>query len=438
MTVFAVVALCTSASFAALGWANYQWPCNGAGYADNQNIDVYTQSWKDMCTPNPGPCPDLSVTIYYKRASEGSYTSAPMTYLGDAWGSNDEYTFTIPASETVAGDDEQYYFVWHDASDNTDFNPTDHCGDGTVNGAESPLTLHITPATSRDVTVHFTVDMRCLGLDLYSAGVFFAGDFQGWSQCTSGMTDVNNDGIYEGSFLFPAGSNPYHEYKHNRAGSDGCQWEGVGNRTFIIDESGPDMDLPIVKWDNWDCPLAVEFGTFAAVAGYNVITLNWNTLSEVDNARFEIERDGSLMTQVASLGNTTSGHSYSFVDHSVVNGSHYSYTLFAVDLSGSRAELATTDAVAGGAVSSEYMLSANFPNPFNPSTTIAYSLANAGLVNLKVYDLTGRVITTLVNENQESGSHTVSFDGVNLPSGIYYYRLTAGSFSATNKMVLMK
>ena len=539
MTVFAVVALCTGASFGAIGWANYQWPCNGAGYADNEAINVYSQSWKDGCTPIPGPCADLSVDIFYKRASEGTYTQAPMIYLGDAWGANDEYTYTILPGETVAGDDMQYYFVWHDASDMTDYNPVDHCGGGVVDGPNNPLTLHITPATSIDVTVHFSVDMNCLGLDLYSAGVFFAGDFVGWSACTFSMTDGDNDGIYDGTWLFPAGSNPYHEYKHNRSGSDGCQWEGIpGNRTFIIDESGPDMYLPTVKWDNWDCcpldgpavidaagsyclqlclcdrPLSiqivspygntpvlvgvsfaegcdasmtncdytcvagagtvgwgiregtdglyyldlclneggipgcfcmtidqilpVEFGSFAAVAGNGVITLNWNTLSETDNNRFEIERDGQLAAQVASLGNTSSGHSYSWVDRDVVNGTSYSYTLFAVDVNGSRAELATTNAVAGGAVASEYALHGNYPNPFNPSTTISYSLANAGNVNLMVYDLTGRVVATLVNESQEAGNHTTSFAGANLPSGLYYYRLTSGSFTATAKMVLMK
>ena len=95
-----------------------------------------------------------------------------------------------------------------------------------------------------------------------------------------------------------------------------------------------------------------------------------------------------------------------------------------------------------------FALSQNYPNPFNPTTTIRYTIADFGFTSLKVYDVLGNEIATLVNEEKPAGSYEVQFsakggsasggDAYNLPSGIYFYRLTAGSYSATKKMLLLK
>jgi hypothetical protein len=85
-----------------------------------------------------------------------------------------------------------------------------------------------------------------------------------------------------------------------------------------------------------------------------------------------------------------------------------------------------------------YSLYQNYPNPFNPATKINYTIEKPGQVTLKVYDLLGRLVTTLVNEQQNSGLHTISFDGSNLTSGIYFYQINSGSFNSTKKMILVK
>jgi len=85
-----------------------------------------------------------------------------------------------------------------------------------------------------------------------------------------------------------------------------------------------------------------------------------------------------------------------------------------------------------------FSLNGNHPNPFNPATTINFSLPEASQVTLTVYDVQGQVVAQLVNGWRNAGSHSAAFDGTNLASGIYVYRLTAGSFNATGKMVLMK
>jgi hypothetical protein len=87
---------------------------------------------------------------------------------------------------------------------------------------------------------------------------------------------------------------------------------------------------------------------------------------------------------------------------------------------------------------STYELSQNYPNPFNPSTQIQYSLMKPGLVTLKVYDILGRVVKTLVNEYQVQGSHTINFNASNFASGVYFYRIQSGSFQSVKKMMLLK
>jgi len=86
----------------------------------------------------------------------------------------------------------------------------------------------------------------------------------------------------------------------------------------------------------------------------------------------------------------------------------------------------------------EFAVEQNYPNPFNPATKIAYSLPVTGKVALKIYNLLGREVLTLVDENKQAGRHEVLFDASTLPSGLYYYRLQSGSFDQVKKMVFLK
>lgn len=85
-----------------------------------------------------------------------------------------------------------------------------------------------------------------------------------------------------------------------------------------------------------------------------------------------------------------------------------------------------------------YSLQGAYPNPFNPTTTIRFQIAAAGQISLKVYNAAGRLVSTLDNSRREAGCHEVQFNGVNLPSGMYFYRLQAGEFAALGKMLLVK
>lgn len=86
----------------------------------------------------------------------------------------------------------------------------------------------------------------------------------------------------------------------------------------------------------------------------------------------------------------------------------------------------------------DFRLFQNYPNPFNPTTVISYQLSAAGHVTLRIYDVLGREVTTLVDARQSPGSHMVTFDASKLPSGVYFYRLSAGAYTATKKMLMLK
>jgi hypothetical protein len=86
----------------------------------------------------------------------------------------------------------------------------------------------------------------------------------------------------------------------------------------------------------------------------------------------------------------------------------------------------------------EYALSQNYPNPFNPTTRIEFTLPEASKVKLRVYDVLGREVMVLKDELLEAGYHTVEFSGTALSSGLYFYRLEAGKFTALKKMLLVK
>ncbi len=89
-------------------------------------------------------------------------------------------------------------------------------------------------------------------------------------------------------------------------------------------------------------------------------------------------------------------------------------------------------------IPAKYELAQNYPNPFNPTTVINYSIPQKGYVSLKVYNLLGREVATLIAGVQEAGNYSAPFDGTGLASGVYFYRLQAGSVSITKKLVLMK
>jgi hypothetical protein len=89
-------------------------------------------------------------------------------------------------------------------------------------------------------------------------------------------------------------------------------------------------------------------------------------------------------------------------------------------------------------VPNNYILEQNYPNPFNPSTKINFAIPKSGLVTIKIYDILGKEISTLINEYLSAGNYSVNFNGGNIPSGVYFYRLEANRYITTKKMLMIK
>jgi hypothetical protein len=172
--------------------------------------------------------------------------------------------------------------------------------------------------------------------------------------------------------------------------------------------------------------------------------LHWSTATEINNPGFEIQRrqtsDWAKVGFVAGAGTSNAPRNYSYTDSKLSAGS-YSYRLKQIDNNGAFTYGSTVE-VAISSAPAAFALSQNYPNPFNPSTVISYQLPVNSQVTLKVYDMLGREVATLVNGEMKAGSYSVPFNTskgtLGLSSGVYVYRLEAGSFISTKKLLLMK
>jgi len=182
-------------------------------------------------------------------------------------------------------------------------------------------------------------------------------------------------------------------------------------------------------------PTAVELVSFEAAAGDGQVILTWRTAAEVNSHSFNIYRDSQKIVSLPAFGDA---HEYIYVDRRVTNGDTYAYQLSDVDLDGTETVHQVVCSATPTAMPVTYSLSQNYPNPFNPATEIRYALPVQTHVTMKVYNLLGQEIITLVDETKSAGRHTVSWNAANNASGIYFYRLETEEFSATKKMVFMK
>lgn len=212
--------------------------------------------------------------------------------------------------------------------------------------------------------------------------------------------------------------------------------------SFGIDE---DQELYLVSFNGKiykfiPSAVPVELISFNAVLENGNVRLNWYTASEINNAGFKIERsqDGANYEEIffiGSNGTITNRNVYSYLDESVSSGVYY-YRLKQVNFDGSF-EYLNVIAVDLG-IPEQHLLKQNYPNPFNPKTIIAFKTPAEGHISLKVYDVLGNEVATLLDEQKPAGSYDVELNASQLTSGIYFYKLTSDAFNSTRKMILLK
>jgi hypothetical protein len=240
-------------------------------------------------------------------------------------------------------------------------------------------------------------------------------------------------GPYDLKMRFRLTSTPVGRFGHSWVDTSLCPDMPCGN-------FGHDVLGEVEDYIFTDSQLFVELQQFGAIAGDGLVTLNWTTASETENAYFEIVRDAELIGSMDGAGTSASENSYHFVDEHVANGTEYHYSLFAIRIDGERELLASASAMPskGSGSAGTYALLQNYPNPFNSQTQITFDLASNSYATLRVFNLMGQNVATLVNGSMNAGRHTISFNAGELASGIYLYRLESDNFVAQRKLVLMK
>jgi len=230
----------------------------------------------------------------------------------------------------------------------------------------------------------------------------------------------------------------------------------LSQRTFVgyifggikaeLPNNGPSTpsDYILKVYLNPDFPLPVELSSFTYEVTARDLKLLWSTVSEINNSGFYVERKNANSSNdewinmgfVKGQGNSNSVNNYVYNETSL-NSGIYSYRLRQVDFNGNM-EYFNLSGVVNISTPAGYSLNQNYPNPFNPTTKISFDIPEAAKVILKIYDAAGNEVKTLLKENKPAGYYTIEFNGNDLSSGVYYYKLEANSYSESKRMLLVK
>lgn len=188
--------------------------------------------------------------------------------------------------------------------------------------------------------------------------------------------------------------------------------------------------------------LPVELSSFSYSLSENNVTLLWQTTGEINNKGFDIERNtfgNNSWIKIGfaeGYGTINCIREYSFTDRNLSSGK-FNYRLKQTDYNGNFEYFYLTPEVIIGQPG-KFQLMQNYPNPFNPVTNLEFGITNLGFVSLKVYDMSGKEVRTLVNDIKEAGYYSVRFEGSDLSSGIYFYKLQYAGKEISKKMLLIK
>ena len=208
--------------------------------------------------------------------------------------------------------------------------------------------------------------------------------------------------------------------------------------------------------NNNDASLPVELTSFDLLETRNDgITLQWVTESEINNLGFNLDRKTPITgwSQIASYvthpplqgqGSVSHQTIYTFTDNTVLDNESYDYRLSDVDYNGNiEYHSLQLMGVSSSNIPEQFILYPNYPNPFNPVTTIRYDLSKESFVDITIYDMLGNVVYNLVNTNQSHGYKSIQWNATNnqgepVSAGVYLYKIQAGNFVDTKKMILLK
>ncbi len=442
---------------AEIGWSGNIWPNSATFHVPTEDLTIYYQIWKDGVTPGDGQGEDLEANFYYRLSGESEFASMAMSYLGEV-GNNDEYNVIIEAGTFTTGDQVEFFCEGHDLADDTYSYGTDQAGAGPFT-SDAPGTYIFGSPLQQNVTVTFQVDLTLVGVQ---GDVSVAGSFNDWSAGTNMLTD-QGDNIYAGEVLFLAGTTPMIEYKFVNGGS----WEdAIGNRTLEIDDTNSTMVLDVVYFNDDDpanyttqdvtvtinCDVAdsvnagVDFTTLSICGSASPLdwdfTANTNPLTD--------QGDNIWSIDVTFPAGSEKNVEFKFARNSMdVEAPAYTNHTMTIDDAAATQTVDVvygqmTNDVDGGTVPEFQTVNLrNYPNPFNPETTIAFNLEKAQNVELAIYNLKGQKVRSLFQGKAPQGEtrivwHGLDDNGKSVSSGVYLMRIKGGRFTASGKVILLK
>jgi len=245
----------------------------------------------------------------------------------------------------------------------------------------------------------------------------------------------------------------------NTSGTAGLQWRTSGDNMTQINR--------LDNFDPWDEHNINSSGTYTSPSDYSLpvqmtnlmatasqeegIVLTWRTESEVSCAGFHLWRSEDEESEyerittalISGHGNSSTGHEYSYTDRNVEDGVMYWYKIEEVSTDGSSTFHGPVSVVGVSPIPTEFGLSQNYPNPFNPETAFKYTLPEDSEVSIRIYDLLGKEVKTLVGKHQQAGYYTETWDGLDdegrvASSGIYFILMEAGHFRKVQKITFLK
>ncbi len=320
-------------------------------------------------------------------------------------------------------------------------------GDNGTNNVSKPTEV-FTGAVLSGKTVTQIASGRDHCIALTSEGKVYTWGNNDYGQLGNGNTGTDRNvpvlvgGLLNGKTIIQIGAGTYHcfalasDYTMYSWGRNNYGQLGNGN-------SGTDSNIPVLVDQSLLGPLPVQMSVFKAeVKGLSTILL-WETATEMMNYGFEIERRSGeteadsweTIGFVSGFGNSNAPKYYSYTDQTVSKGKYY-YRLKQLDTDGKHEYSEVIQVNIGFPAS--FVLNQNYPNPFNPSTVISFGLPEQTDVTLTVFNALGEMVHTITKGVFDAGSHSMTFSAEQLPSGVYFYRLQAGYFVSTQKMILMR
>jgi len=365
----------------------------------------------------------MGPTGQFGAALIGSGGSSSTDYVNTGWATDigtSSWTISLWLSNLL--DDTNIHYLFGDGTASSFrcfYNGIAPTG-GVVLRGTGIIDVPVTGVQPGPTVVHFVYDATVPEIRAYVNGVF---------QSAVSQSSLN----LNGSGPFKVGG---------EASSVGLEAGGLLDEFRFYERALGDAEIA----ETWNISIIpVELTSFTASATGTNVKLLWETATELNNSGFSIERkstgsDYMEIGFVPGFGTTTEPKSYSFNDQNLRSGV-YTYRLKQVDFDGSFTY--SNEVEVEVIAPAEFSLDQNYPNPFNPSTKITFSLATDSRVSLKVFDVIGQEVASLINQDLTAGVHNVDFNAAGFNSGVYFYRIEAtgvnnAKFVDVKKMILLK